>query len=130
MRTAPLDAAVDQRVPRFDRLAVIVLNDARADGQADVVEAAGRDAFDVSLRNEHVAELCPELGGALGTDESVDQRFDLARRLGSRSEFPHVALGQEPVADAHATQQQLAARAVDESRVVGADEPEKSAGRG
>ena len=55
-------------------------------------------------------------------DEAFDERLDLARRLGARPEPPHVALGQQPVAEPDAAQQQRPSVAVDELGALASDE--------
>ncbi len=60
----------------------------------------------------------------------VDERLDLSRRLGAGPEPPHVALGQQPVAEADAAQQQRPPVAVDELGALAPHESVEVAGRG
>ena len=54
---------------------------------------------------------------------SHDEGLDLARRLRAfPREAPHVALGQQPVAQSHASHQQRRTATVDEAAALGADE--------
>src|SRR4029077_5302402 len=77
MAAAPFDQPIDEGEAGLDQLAVVLDDHARVDRQPHVIEAFSADSLDVSLGYERVAESPPELEGALGTDEILDERLDL-----------------------------------------------------
>ena len=89
---------------------------------ADDVEALRVDGADVVLGDVVLAVLAPELGSAGWTDELDNEFFDLRRRLRAALEAPHVALGNHPVAEVRAAQQQWFAAAVDDFLAAGVNE--------
>src|SRR5260370_26041794 len=88
-----------------------------------MVHAFIANSLDVSLGDECVAESPPELVRALGTDEVLDERFDLTWRLRPWvSEFPHVAFRQQPVAQPDTAQGEGCAAAIEDLPAIYMDE--------
>src|SRR5271165_3688092 len=78
--------------------------------------------FDIALRDVLFAILLPEPGRVRRTDQLVEQRLDLARRLRAALQTEHVAFIHQPIAQVDAAKQQRLACAIDQLFSVLANE--------
>ncbi len=92
------------------------------EGNADGIEAGVVEKLDIVLGDVGVAILIPELRSFFGTDELVDEVFNLARRLRAVVELEHVAFLLEPVAEVGAFEMERRTVGGNEVAAVGVDE--------
>ena len=123
MADEPIDGVQNNTdAPAQDQVAVDTPAEQTPTSLLDMDAAPVEGEGEPQHKGDAPAEGAPEARGVAAPAERSDGLLDAARAVPGAVELPHVAFGQEPVAEADAAQDDLLADGVDQFAVLNAEE--------